>query len=115
MIVEIPRKRYFIQFAKYIDSEGIAGLQFDFPCAPWSRHYYQSLATELETSEVAFEIERVSRGPVTEFLVVDLGRDIERARLIAALSLQRVLGVSAEEPVEILFRNVSAFDEKIGG
>ncbi len=114
MTIETSRRGLFLQFAKYIDAVGVAGLQFDFPHAPWSRQYYPILAAELREAGFEFEVQEVSGGDVSEFLVVDLHKDLEKAQDLVRLSLQRVFGLAPDEAVVLFFRQVSPRDETIG-
>ncbi len=114
MTIETSRRRLFLQFAKYIDAAGVAGLQFDFPHAPWSRQYYPILAAELREAGFEFETQEVSGGDVSEFLVIDLCKDLEKAQDLARLSLQRVFGLAPEEAVVVYLRHGSPWDETIG-
>ena len=105
--------RRFLQFSKYIREDGRAGLEFGFPNAPWSRAYYDALRRELDAKGVAFTLQDTGRHDTTQFLVVDLERDVTKAQRVAELAVPIVFG-GASTGFQAHYENVSAMDVKVG-
>jgi hypothetical protein len=121
MIIEAPDRRRFIQFSKYIKNERVAGLQFDFPRAPWSEEYFGPLKALLDRRNYTNEIEKVDPAPkqrlknqVVEFLVIDLDQDLDKASELSKLVFLEVFRLNPSDTVTLWFVDVSIHDEKIG-
>jgi hypothetical protein len=117
MVIRIPKDKKFkrfLQFSKYIGSKKKIGLQFDYPLAEWSKPYYGKLKEIFEQEGIEFQIEKTDQKGVSEFIVVDVGKDLDKAEKISRLALTGVYNQSPDDFVELYFVNVSEEDERIG-
>lgn len=112
LVIQVPNSPLFLQFAKYVTQEGRAGLQFDFPLADWSRSHWQPLIHAVTTHGFPFMFQKGSDG--TEFLVINLNQEIDRAAWLARLVLRTIYGLMDDQSVALFFQNVSPHDEQIG-
>jgi hypothetical protein len=117
LIIEAREGEPFIQFSKYIANDRV-GIQFDFPQAPWSKDYFDPLKQALDRRFSKYKVSDVPgsdlSNPVTKFLEIDLGQDLEAAAELARLSLVDVFKVDPNENLTIYFDGVSPKDQKIG-
>lgn len=113
VVIKPRRGREFIQFTKYMD-ESVAGIQFDFPRAPWSEAHYDRLQDLLRTAGFDFERQPTSKGAVSEFLVVDLKQDCERATDLALLCLGGLFDSADSDLLRLRFHDVSPLQETNG-
>lgn len=121
MIIEAQDRERFIQFSKYIGREKNVGLQCDFPRAPWSERYYDSLKDLLKQRNYECEIQSVEPVPslrvedqVDEFLMIDLNQDLDASVALVRLVLLEIFKLDPSDTVTLWFDNVSVRDEKIG-
>jgi hypothetical protein len=113
LVIEVPNNKLFIQFSKYFIKNGQAGLQFDFPMAPWSEKYFEQLKRELLKMNLDFSIVSASGVKSRKFIAVDLKRDINSAASFATFVLQSIFGLTKEQTLTLYFENISPKDEKI--
>ena len=121
MIIEAPDRKRFIQFSKYIKDRKCVGLQFDFPCGPWSAEYFEPLKSLLNRRNYEYEIQKVNPSPklklsdqVSEFIVVDLKQDLDSASELSRLVLLEIFRIDATDTAIIWFMGISLWDERIG-
>lgn len=121
LIIEAQDRERFIQFSKYIGGKNKAGLQFDFPRAPWSTEYYDSLEDLVKNGNYEYEIQSIDLSPeqkleghVDEFLMVDLSQNLEAAVELARIVLLEIFKLDPTDTVTLSFDNISVSDEKIG-
>ncbi len=117
IIIQIPtdkKAKRFLQFAKYIDGEKDVGLRFDYPLIEWSIPYYRKLKEIFEREQIEFEILKTGENDISEFLFVDVKKDLDTAAKISILILQEIYKLKPNDFVELYFWNVSAQDEQIG-
>ena len=121
MIIEARDRKRFIQFTKYIKKKKQVGLQFDFPRAPWSAEYFESLTELLNQRKFEYELQQVNPSPqhkledqVSEFIVVDLKQDLDAAVELTRLVLLEIFKLSPVDTVTLWYRHISLYDEKIG-
>lgn len=121
LVIETRGGRRFVQFSKYIRSRRNVGLRFDFPRAPWSEAYFETLRGLLEGHGFEYDVRRAepaeaaaARPPVSEFVVVDLKQDLEAAARLTRLALLEVFKLGPDEPITLFFVNVSPREERIG-
>jgi hypothetical protein len=115
--IQIPsdkKFKWFIQFAKYIECEKKVGLRFGYPLCEWSEPYYEKLKGILEREQIEFEILKTGENGVSEFIFVDVKKNLDMAARISTLTLQEVYNLNPNDFIELYFVNVSAKDEKIG-
>ena len=113
LVIRPRRGSEFIQFSKRIDDSAVR-LQFAFPRAPWSESHYGRLPDLLREAGFDFERLTVRNGATSEFLIVDLHQDYERAARLAKLCLGELFHCPEREVLRLYFRNVSALDKRIG-
>jgi hypothetical protein len=112
LVIEDMKSDKFVQFAKYIKEKGHIGIRLDFPRAPWSEPYYEKLRYFLRDHDIPFSTQSVETQPVTEFLHVDCGSDLQRACRIVEGIFRDVFDTS--EPVfKVWGHNISAEDKLI--
>ena len=121
MIVEAPDRKRFIQFTKYVKKRKQAGLQFDFPCAPWSMEYFEPLKEILSQRKFEYVIQPVKPLPklrpedqVSEFIVVDLHQDLDAAVELTKIVLLEIFKLNPSDDVIVWYRHLSLYLEKIG-
>ena len=105
--------RPFIQFRKHISAPGVCGIEFGFPNAAWSRTTFPVMQEVVEKAGFAYEVRPTDSDQTTAFLCVDLGRDVDKADLLARTALEKGLGVSADTAVTGFLMGISARDERI--
>lgn len=114
MIFDVPRAPNFVQVLKYIDARGYR-LEFHIPRAAWNSAGYSKLLNAIPALGWTTRREAVNEpidDGVTEFAIVDCGRDIS----LSVNVLQTVLELDGISPtVDLLARayNVSPRDELI--
>jgi hypothetical protein len=120
MIMEAPDRQRFIQFSKYFKDGEHFGLQFDFPNAPWSTEYFEALKSLLQQRDYDYDIQQIDLRPhtrpqkqVSEFIVVDLNQDLDRASDLCKSVLDDIFKLNATDTMTIWFMNVSIFDETV--
>jgi hypothetical protein len=120
MIIEAPDPQRFIQFSKYFKDGGRFGLQFDFPNAPWSTEYFEGLKSLLQQRDYDYDIQQIDprlhtkpQKQVSEFIVVDLNQDLDRASDLCKSVLDDIFKLNATDTMTIWFMNVSIFDETV--
>lgn len=91
----------FVQLRKYVHGPGDYGLSFDFPRAPWSAKYYDELQSQTEHDGTHFVLQPTLDAPVTEFLQLDCGRDIELARRVVDRVLFDIFQVARDQRFRI--------------
>ncbi len=104
--------RPFIQFRKYIRSPGVCGLEFGFPNAPWSRNSFEKMRDFVIEQGLVSSLQPGS-GDTTEFLLVDLGKDVSKANRLACSSLAQVFEVGETRQVTGYLIGISSRDEVI--
>ena len=118
LIIEAREGELFIQFLKYIDDDSV-GIRSDFPLAPWSKNYFDRLKQALDHRSTKYTVWDVPESdslnnPVTRFLEIDLGQDLDAASELARLTLVDVFNLNPNEILTYSFDGVSPKDEKIG-
>ncbi len=106
LLIRVRRGERFIQFRKYIARKGVVGIQSDFPRAPWSEPYFDTLRSRLQTEGIEVEMTPAVGGATSGFLTMDFGRDTGKAASIATMMLQ-VLQVDPERQCVGEFHGVS--------
>lgn len=106
------RIRPFIQFRKYIRGHGDCGLEFGFPNAPWSRDAFSKMRDVVKEEGLDSWVQPAI-GDTTEFLLVDLGKDVAKADRLARASLARVFEASPTRQVTGYLIGISPRDEVI--
>ena len=101
IVISDPRAERFVQFRRYVDEPGRVGLLFDFPRAPWSENYYQELVSRLEHDGTPFVLQPTLDLPVTEFVQVDCGRDLDLATRLFERVLFDIFGMPRHGLVRI--------------
>ena len=87
----------FLQFAKYVEG-GSTGLQFSFPRAPWSSMSYSSVKAALRDHGLrAGAVPPSQEGNVSEFLIIDCGREIQTAVQIAVVASEVLWQIKRED------------------
>ena len=86
----------FLQFAKYIDSNGTAGLELVFPLVDWSKQYYAAFKELLDDREIAFLSGHRSTDEVSEVIIVDTKQDLGLAYNLCVMILSEVFGIPDE-------------------
>lgn len=100
LVIEAPNKHRFVQFARYQQGRK-AGMQFDFPLAPWSEKYYEKLQRTLHDKGIDFETEPTSEKVVLSFITIDFKQDWEGAMEFAKLVLLEVFGMQPNDRIKI--------------
>lgn len=118
LIIQARGGQPFIQFLKYIDDAGV-GIRSDFPLAPWSKGYFDRLRQSLDQRSTKYSIYDVPESeslnnPVTKFIEIDFGQDLDAASELARLTLVDVFNLNPDEILTYYFEGVSPKDEKIG-
>lgn len=96
----------FIQVMKYIRPDS-AGLQIDFPVANWSTPFQREAETVLSGFGVLSTGGWTEAGNDMQFMTVDFGSDLEKARRCIK-ELAHVLSIRLEEEGRAHFEHVSA-------
>ena len=91
---------------KIVTSPFSAFSQFDFPLAEWSKEHYQDIQKMLDSNNINYSVEKMSRNGVNEFIVVDIGSDINEANNIAKLILINVFNLNENSKVIVEYGNV---------
>lgn len=113
LVIEAPRNR-FIQFSKYIRKRGELGLQFDFPLAPWSQKYYETLKKTLYERAIDYEIQSTGEDNVAAFITIDFKTDFTKAMDVAKLVLVQVFLLQPTDKLKLYFHNINPRDERVG-
>ena len=100
LVIEAPNKKRFIQFARYTRKKK-AGIQFDFPLAPWSEKYYEKLKTVLEDHGIDCETQTTGQATVVSFITVDLKQDLAKAMELSRLVLLEVFKLKPRDRIKI--------------
>jgi hypothetical protein len=114
VIFDVPRTPNLVQVLKYIDARGY-GLEFHIPRAAWNATGYSKLLGAIPALGWTTRREAVDKPPddgVTEFAIVDCGRDIS----LSVNVLQTLLefdGISPAADLVARAHNVSPRDEVI--
>ncbi len=91
MFIEPPvnrRDKRFLQFAKYLEEDNVAGIQFAVPRAAWSARYFEALKQVLDENEIENLLTLVEDGDTSAFLLVDVKKDVRKGAEVARLSLE---------------------------
>ena len=104
MIVTDRQSDRFVQFRKYIHRKGEFGRELGFPRAPWSAKDYDRVSQLLRAEGLPIVVQPTNDSPVTEFLLVDFGRDT--GRLVSIIA--RIFHEIFETPRDRTFRVRSA-------
>jgi hypothetical protein len=83
----------FIQFRKYITRSGRAGIECHFPQAPWSEPYYGGIRQLVQALGMDFEEMTVAAPPVSGFIDVDFGTNIDAACQFAEDVFTKIFGL----------------------
>jgi hypothetical protein len=113
LVIEAPRDR-FIQFSKYIRKKGDLGLQFDFPLAPWSEKYYETLKRTLYERGIDYEIQSTGEDTIAAFISIDCKKDFTKAMDVAKLVLVEVFLLQPTDKLKLYFYNINPRDERVG-
>jgi len=113
LVIEAPRDR-FLQFSKYIRKKGDLGLQFDFPLAPWSEKYYETLKKTLYERGIDYEIQSTGEDTVAPFITIDFKKDFTKAMDVAKLVLVEVFLLQPTDKLKLYFHNINPRDERFG-
>ena len=100
LVIEAPNKKRFIQFARYTGKRK-AGIQFDFPLAPWSEKYYEKLKTTLYAKGIDYETKTTGQDTVVSFITVDLKEDLGKAMELARLVLVEVFQLKPDDRIKV--------------
>jgi hypothetical protein len=100
LVIEAPNKKRFIQFARYTRKRK-AGIQFDFPLAPWSEKYYEKLKTILYDHGIDYETQATGQDIVASFITVDLKQDLAKAMELARLVLVEVFRLKPDDRIKV--------------
>ena len=100
LTIEAPNKKRFLQFLKYKDGKE-AGVQFDFPLAPWSERYADPLKTLLHEQGVDYEVSSTGNEPVTGFITIDFEQDCAKAMGLAKLALLEVFKLRPDDRIKL--------------
>jgi hypothetical protein len=87
----------FLQFRKYIRAPGHPGIELGFPDSSWSREYVERIRELLEEQDLKYVVVPTGAEPTTAFILVDFGRDVERAREFSLAAVSRIFRVGEEE------------------
>jgi hypothetical protein len=79
VIFEEMTAERFLQFRKSAQSTPTDGLECHFPLAAWSRDYYQQLQDMLSRQSIPFDMVIGSGEPVSRFIRIDFGQDVNKA------------------------------------
>lgn len=113
MVWQDPESDRFIQFRKLIYGKSDYGIELSFPKAPWSQPYFPHVEAYCRENGAPYRIEQTGSEPVTEFLCVDFGHDVERAKEIGETIWTRIFGLPATAPCKMEICNVSPWKELI--
>lgn len=113
LVIEAPRGR-FIQFSKYIKKNGKLGLRLDFPLAPWSEKYYETLKKTLYDRGIDYEIKSTGEDKVAAFITIDFKKDFTKALDVAKLVLVEVFLLQPTDKLKLYFHNINPRDERVG-
>jgi len=113
LVIEAPRER-FIQFSKYIKKKGELGLRFDFPLAPWSEKYYETLKKILYERGIDYEIRSTGQDNVAAFITIDFKKDFTKAMDLAKLVLVEVFLLQPTDKLKLYFDHINPRDERVG-
>ncbi len=100
LVIEAPNKKRFIQFARYTGKKK-AGIQFDFPLAPWSEKYYEKLKAILYDQGIDYETQTTGQDTVVSFITVDLKQDLAKAMELARLVLLEVFKLNPDDRIRV--------------
>lgn len=100
LVIEAPNKNRFVQFGRY-GSGRKAGIQFDFPLAPWSENYFEKLKGTLHDKGIEFETQPTGEKVVASFITVDLKQDLAKAMELAKLVLLEVFGLQPTDRIKV--------------
>ena len=99
LMIEPDRKR-FVQFRLY-SKDGERGVEFGFPLAPWSEHYYESLNKILYQQGVDYHTVTTGQNTVVSFIIVDLKQDLVAAMHLSKLVLLEVFKLKPEDKIRV--------------
>lgn len=106
LFVEDRSGTRFVQLTKYVSSHE-AGIQLDFPRAPWSEPFYDRARSRMQELGLSPKEASTWRSDTMAFVTVDLQHDVDAAtRLVIALCLD-VLGIDLEHEAIAYFTGVS--------
>jgi hypothetical protein len=88
LFVKHQKTGRFLQFALYLEKRGGFNLHFGFPDAPWSRDFFNDLASKLSAENIEYNIRAMADEKVRRFLTVDDIRSIDEGVRIAKLALK---------------------------
>ena len=100
LVIEAPNKKRFIQFARYTGKKK-AGIQFDFPLAPWSEKYYEKLKAILYDQGIDYETQTTGQDTVVSFITVDLKQDLAKAMELARLVPLEVFKLKPDDRIKV--------------
>lgn len=100
LVIEAPNKNRFVQFSRY-GTNRKAGIQFDFPLAPWSQNYYEKLNGILHDKGIDFETQKTGEKVVVSFITIDLKQDLAKAMDLARLVLLEVFGLRPNDRIKV--------------
>lgn len=93
----------FVQFRKETGADGHGILTLDFPDAPWSRPYFEPVATVLRQKGISFTAVPTDSLECRQFLVVTNIRNELEAESLAKLIL-RELGFEENDTFDVLLQ-----------
>ena len=82
----------FVQFRKYGDKRGEAGIEMHFPRAPWSEEYYDRVQRVLRVHQVPFKRVPLEGDSVVEVILADLRNSVKIATRVTSSIMQDVFG-----------------------
>lgn len=113
IVVKLRNRPEFVQLSKHIGQSERVRLTMDFPIAPWSERYKESLASLLREWNVEFA--EVPREENISFVIAELGDDVGKCERLMEAVFEDVFGVSTRaRRFNVDFDGVSPYEERIG-
>lgn len=112
LFIEVPNDNKFIQFVKYIKNERI-WIETGFPLAEWSKNYYRLLESKLKEHCIKYSTinalaegeQRLSGDTVEQYIIVNFGKDIEKAEQFSKIVLEEVFKLNSSDKIKLYLQN----------
>ena len=113
LIINIGYSKKFLQLRKYIYAPGNYGIELAFPNAKWSEQLFPKFADFCKQSGIIYSVVIEPAVEPLEFLRIDFGKDVAKAREIIKGIILKVFELDESVHLFARLENASIKDELI--
>ena len=113
LVLSLNNSDKFLQYKKYILTDGCYGVRMDFPKADWSSDYFEVLRGYLITESIDYEEVVAKNENELGFISVNLKEDIVFSSKLSCYVFEKIMDADEKASYTACYENVSPWNEVI--